>query len=125
MLGIGLWLACLWLSVPVDVPDSYLLRVTATGYCPCVRCTDGDGLTATGRGAWRAGVAVDPDVIPLGSHVDVPGVSVGPNGNGSWLLADDTGRLVRGAAVDVRFVSHREAREFGRRMVVVRVWRKP
>ena len=98
--------------------------MTVTAYCPCSVCTDGDGKTATGRDASKDGVAVDPSVIPLGSHVDVPGVKLGPNGNGSWLLADDTGRLIKGDRLDVRFQSHEQAKKFGRKRIRVRVWTK-
>jgi 3D (Asp-Asp-Asp) domain-containing protein len=93
------------------------MTVVATGYCGCAICCDGDGKTATGRDANLPGVAVDPDIIPLGSRLDVPGY-------GSWRLADDTGRLIKGGRVDLRFPTHAEARAYGKRTIRVRVWTK-
>jgi 3D (Asp-Asp-Asp) domain-containing protein len=44
-------------------------------------------------------IAVDPSVIPLGSHVYVP--AYGGDGRGGWFLAQDTGGAVTGAHIDV------------------------
>lgn len=102
------------------------VTVTCTAYCPCKICcaSHSDGVTASGRNAWLAGVAVDPAVFALGSHLDIPGYDRGPNGNGSWILADDTGRLVVGNVIDVRFKTHEEAVQWGRKTLKVRVWEK-
>jgi 3D (Asp-Asp-Asp) domain-containing protein len=59
--------------------------------------------------------AVDPEVIPLGSILHVPGI-------GS-RIATDTGRLIRGRDLDIHFDSLREMREWGARRVTVRVLR--
>lgn len=55
------------------------LIVIVTAYCPCSTCcgSHANGLTATNRDATRAGVAVDPKVIPLGSRLDIPGYTRG------------------------------------------------
>lgn len=100
--------------------------VLVTAYCPCPACCgpNADGKTATGRNAQTAGVAVDPTVVPLGSHLDVPGYNRGPNGNGSWVKADDTGGAIKGNRIDIRFRTHQEALSWGKRKVRVRVWRK-
>jgi len=100
-----------------------ILEVTA--YDPGACCTNGDGMTATGRDASLDGIAVDPSVIPLGSHLDVPGITQGPNGNGSWLLADDKGGAIKGNKADIRMQTHQEALNWGRRILRVRVWEKP
>jgi len=104
------------------------VTVVATAYCPCEKCCgeNADGLTATGTDAYKAGVAVDPGTFPegfpLGTHFDIPGYNRGPNGNGSWIRADDTGRAIQGTQIDVRFRTHQEAKEWGRRKIKVRVW---
>ena len=64
-------------------------------------CGDGDGLTATGI---PATVAVDPEVIPLGSTVII---------DGQAYLAADTGGAVQGLHVDVAMATHQEADAFG------------
>lgn len=100
------------------------LAVVATGYCPCSICCEdsSDGITSTGRDAYLPGVAVDPDVIKLGSRLDIPGYDRGANNNGSWILADDVGGRIKGSRIDVRFKTHAEAQAYGRRRVVIRVW---
>ena len=102
------------------------LYVEITAYCPKICCCGkfADGKTATGRSAWKAGVAVDPSVIPLGAHIDIPGYNRGPNKNGSWIKADDVGGMIKGYKIDIRFRTHWEARQWGRKWRWVRVWRK-
>ena len=108
-------------------PESYRISVKVTAYCPCGICcgSNADGVTATGRDAALPGVAVDPDVIPMGSRVDIPGYPRGPNNNGSWILVDDTGSAVEGAHIDVRFRSHTEALRWASKhgpKLTIRVW---
>lgn len=95
--------------------------VEATAYCPCAICCGkyANGVTATGRNANTPGVAVDPKVIRLGSRLDIPGYR---RSNGTWILADDTGGAIKGNRIDVRFETHEEARQWGRRRIRVRVW---
>lgn len=83
----------------------------ATAYLP----TDGspEGLTATGIPAHRGIVAVDPDVIPLGTRVYIPGYGLG--------LAADTGGAIVGNKIDLCMESSSEAWRFGRRDVKVYV----
>ena len=78
-------------------------------YCPCEYCCGkkpGDpdyGLTATGTVA-TAGrtIAVDPDVIPLGSEVLI---------NGVIYIAEDTG--VQGKTIDLFVDDHAQAAAMG------------
>lgn len=102
------------------------LILIVSAYCPCSICCgkSADGKTATGRDANLPGVAVDKTVIPLGSRLDIPGYNRGSNGNGSWILADDTGKVIKGFRIDVRFETHKEALEWGRKKLRVRVWKK-
>ena len=53
----------------------YVGECTVTYYCPCEKCCGqwADGLTATGLPAGPGIVAVDPEVIPLGSTVIIDG----------------------------------------------------
>ena len=67
-------------------------------------CGDGDGLTATGIPATPGVVAVDPEVIPLGSTVII---------DGQAYLAADIGGAVKGLHVDVAMATHQEADAFG------------
>lgn len=83
----------------------------ATAYLP----TDGSGhgITATGVRARHGVVAVDPDVIPLGSRVYVPGYGL--------ALAADTGGAINGNSIDLCMENASDAWRFGRRMVKVYV----
>lgn len=82
----------------------YMGICTITAYCPCEECCGrwADGLTATGVPAEPGIVAVDPEIIPLGSTVIV---------DGQQYLAADTG--VTGQWIDICVASHREAEAFG------------
>lgn len=77
--------------------------------------TDGDGygITATGIPAVRGVVAVDPDVIPLGTRLFIPGYGE--------AVAADTGGAIIGNRIDLVMDSYGEAMDFGRRDVTVYV----
>jgi 3D (Asp-Asp-Asp) domain-containing protein len=78
-----------------------------THYCKCTRCCGkNDGITATGTQA-TAGrtIAVDPEVIPLGTEVIIDGQS---------YIAEDTGGAIKGNKIDIFCDSHEEAINRGR-----------
>ena len=81
----------------------------ATAYIPSDG--GGSGITATGMVAQHGVVAVDPDVIPLGSHVFIPGYGV--------AVAGDTGGAIRGNRIDLCMNTYHEAISFGRGVVDV------
>ena len=85
------------------------ISMEASAYLP----TDGNGagITATGAVAQRGIVAVDPDVIPLGTRVYIPGYGT--------AVAADTGGAIRGNKIDLCMESYGEAINFGRRSVEV------
>ena len=90
----------------------YIGECTITAYC-CEAyehiCGTGDGITATGLPVAPGMVAVDPEVIPLGSTVVI---------DGQKYLAADTGGT--GLCVDVAVLTHGEALERGVR--TANVW---
>lgn len=85
----------------------YLGKFKLTAYC-CEPynhiCGSGDGLTALGIDLMPGIVAVDESIIPLGSTVVI---------NGKSYLAADTGGKVKGKHIDIAFLTHNEALEFG------------
>lgn len=91
--------------------------VTVTHYDPCVKCCGKtDGITATGVHVTPYyTVAVDPDVIPLGSDVMVD------YGDGviHYYKAEDTGGGVKGNHIDLCVTEHNEALELGVRYATV------
>lgn len=98
----------------IDASNEYadyadVIDMEATAYLP----TDGDGacITAMGIPATYGIVAVDPNVIPLGSRVYIPGYGE--------ALAADTGGAIYGNRIDLCMEDYYEAMEFGRRYVTV------
>ena len=83
--------------------------MVATAYLP----TDGNGEGITKMGTWaRYGeIAVDPNVIPLGTRVFIPGYGV--------ATAEDTGGDILGNRVDLCMESYDACMAFGRRVVLV------
>ncbi len=59
-------------------------------------------------------IAVDPEIIPLGSIVEIEDMG--------YFLAVDTGGLIKGKIIDVLFDEKHEAIEFGRQKRKVRVY---
>lgn len=76
-----------------------------------------NGYTATGLKAQRGIVAVDPSVIPLGTHLYVPGYG--------QALAADTGGAIVGDRLDLCFDTAGEAIGWGVRDVKVIVEASP
>lgn len=96
-------------------PPRNIMTVTATAYCPCVKCCGkwSDGITASGvKAKANRTVAVDRKVIPLGTHIIY---------NGKEYVAEDTGGAIKGNKIDIYFDSHGEALEFGRQTIEIEV----
>ena len=62
--------------------------------------------TATGTPVRRGVIAVDPSVIPRGTHVFIPGYGE--------AVAEDIGGAIHGYRIDIAFDTHAEALMFGR-----------
>ena len=91
-------------SAAPAVAGARTITVSATGYALA-------GRTATGLSVGWGVAAVDPSVIPLGTHMTIPGYGE--------AVAADTGSAVRGASIDLWFPSLAQARAWGRRTVTV------
>ncbi|MCE5286308.1 MAG: peptidoglycan-binding protein [Pelosinus sp.] len=68
-------------------------------------------VTSSGNLLRKGLVAVDPDVIPLGTRLYIQGYG--------YALADDTGGAIKGNRLDLAFDTHYEAIQFGVRKVKV------
>ena len=77
-----------------------------TAYCDCSECSSGYGRHTQSGTTAEAGrtIAVDPDVISIGSKVEI---------DGQMYVAEDVGSDVVGDHIDIFFDSHSEAEEFG------------
>lgn len=80
------------------------ISVSTTGYAL-------HGRTATGLPVGWGVVAVDPSVIPLGSHLTIPGYGE--------AVAADTGGAVVGSTIDLWFPTVAQANAWGRRVVTI------
>jgi 3D (Asp-Asp-Asp) domain-containing protein len=80
------------------------ITVSATGYAL-------SGRTATGLPVGWGVIAVDPSVIPLGTHMTIPGYGE--------AVAADTGGGVIGATIDLWFPTVAQANAWGRRAVTI------
>lgn len=67
--------------------------------------------TATGTLVRHGVIAADPDFIPLGSRVYIPGYGE--------AIAEDVGGAIIGNRIDVAFDTHEEALEFGRQEIEI------
>jgi 3D (Asp-Asp-Asp) domain-containing protein len=90
---------------------SILEDFQATAYCVT-------GITKSGVPVAPGHVAADPRVIPLGSviYVETPTMS------GVYHVLD-TGKLIKGKIIDIFIPSYQRCKEFGRRMVKIKVLR--
>jgi 3D (Asp-Asp-Asp) domain-containing protein len=102
----------LWPAAPVAKADARQphRRFEATAYSR-------KGKTATGTRPRRGVVAADPRVIPPGSVVDVKGAG---RYSGKYKV-DDTGGGVKGHKIDIYVPNQKNARQFGRKKVEVKV----
>ena len=91
-------------TAPPTAAGARTITVVATGYSL-------DGATATGLPVGWGVAAVDPSVIPLGTHMSVPGYGD--------AVAADTGGSVVGATIDLWFPTVAQANAWGRRTVTV------
>ena len=80
---------------------------TITYYCPCEQCCGkSDGITASGTIATEGRtIAVDPDVIPLGTTVTIEGHD---------YIAEDIGGAIKGLHIDIFTSSHETALQLGK-----------
>lgn len=77
----------------------YLGTYLLTAYCPCLECSEGYGyMTSTGVIASEGTtIAVDPSIIPYGTHLII---------DGHEYIAQDCGGGVNGSHIDIFVESH-------------------
>ena len=101
------------------VPKSRVIMMEVTAYCPCRKCCgpDAHGVTASGRDITHNDgrfVAADTAVLPFHSKIVVPGYATN-----AVVPVLDRGGAIKGNRLDVFFATHKEALEWGRRIVEV------
>ena len=87
-----------------SIPSGRAIYVSASGYS--AYDPGNSKHTSSGTLVRHGVIAVDPDVIPLGTRVFIPGYGE--------AVAEDIGSSIRGHRIDVAFDTHEEALAFGR-----------
>jgi 3D (Asp-Asp-Asp) domain-containing protein len=95
-------------SAETQAPQAYRIKVDAVAYSL-------PGKTALGIPVRKGVVAVDPTLIPLGTRMHVPGYG--------HSIAADVGHAIKGRIIDLWFPTTAKARQWGRRTVVITVYR--
>ena len=99
--------------------EAYEDTFIVTAYCSCKVCCGDYSPEVTGRPSQTASgttpkenhtIAVDPKVIPLGTHVWI---------DGKEYVAEDTGSAIKGNRIDIYFNSHEQALQWGKRSKTV------
>ncbi|MCE5323296.1 G5 domain-containing protein [bacterium] len=92
-----------------------VLKMSASAYDPGPRSCGkwATGRTSCGMKAGYGVVAVDPDVISLGTRLYIEGYG--------HAIAGDVGRSIQGNRIDLGFDTYREAIRFGRKKVNVHI----
>ena len=94
-----------------EVPYVNAITMEASAYLPSDG--GGSGITASGMVATYGVAAVDPDVIPLGTRLYIPGYGE--------AIAADVGGSIEGNMIDLCMEDYGQAMDFGRRDVTVYV----
>ncbi|MFY9556179.1 MAG: 3D domain-containing protein [Blastocatellia bacterium] len=90
-------------------PENQMIDFDATAYCL-------KGRTASGVNTAPGMIAADPRVLPLGTLVHLRAGSY----TGTYKVTDTGGRI-KGRRVDVYVPTHREAIQFGRKRVKIKI----
>lgn len=93
-------------EVEKEVEHEYLGEFTITHYCDCYKCClKEDGITYTGTQATEGRtIAVDPNVIPLGSTVII---------DNKEYIAEDIGGAIKQKRIDIFISDHQRALDLG------------
>ena len=96
-------------------------RWTVTAYCPCRKCTDGDGITASGKRVKSGMIALN--WMAFGTQIEIRKLGV--------FIVEDRGsrrhfgtRKQKRKRLDIYMPSHKAARQFGRQRLWVKVMQK-
>ena len=93
----------------VDLSNARIVTVEAYAYSPQ---DPGMGShTASGTLLRRGVIAVDPNYIPMGTSVYIPGYGT--------AVAEDIGWNIQGNTIDIAFDTHEEAIWFGRQFIEI------
>jgi 3D (Asp-Asp-Asp) domain-containing protein len=107
---------------PAEVAPRYrVIMMEVTAYCPCTKCCgeNAQGITASGKPVTHNEgrfVAADTRVLPFNTKLSIPGYH-----GAAPVPVLDRGGAIKGNKLDVYFDSHDTAKQWGRRMIPVRI----
>ena len=93
----------------VDLSNARIVTVEAYAYSP--QDPGMGSYTASGTLLRRGVIAVDPNYIPMGTSVYIPGYGT--------AVAEDIGWNIQGNTIDIAFDTHEEAIWFGRQFIEI------
>jgi 3D (Asp-Asp-Asp) domain-containing protein len=107
---------------PSSSPGLRQLEMEVTAYCACPRCCgpNARGITASGKHVSHNNgrfVAADTRLLPFGTKLSIPGYH-----GGVEVEVIDRGGAIKGNKLDVYFPTHEQARQWGRRKLLVTVF---
>lgn len=85
----------------------------ASGYSANDPAQGTNNITATGKEIKEGMIAVDTRVIPLGTKIEIKDMGI--------FKAEDTGGKIKGNRIDIYFDTKKEAKEFGRKGVWIKI----
>jgi len=85
----------------------------ATGYSANDPAQGTNNITATGKEIKTGMIAVDTKIIPFGTEIEIKDFGI--------FTAEDTGGKIKGNRIDIYFETKEEAKNFGRKVIWVRV----
>jgi 3D (Asp-Asp-Asp) domain-containing protein len=90
------------------------LRMIVTAYCSCADCCGkSDGITASGTKAHWGTVAA-PRWLPFGTKLKIEGFD-------TVFTVEDRGGAIKGNRLDIWYISHEQAKKFGRKALFVEI----
>lgn len=123
---------------PPENVKPIVVTIEATGYCHCDICCGwrrnwwgrpvyaygpqkgkpkAVGVTASGTRVRPGTIAADTTFYPFGTVMYVPGYGYG--------VVEDRGGAIKGQRIDLYFKTHKQALEWGRQALKVKVWFPP
>ena len=95
------------------------VTMNVSAYCPCAKCCGiyADGITASGHKIAPGDVFVAaPKKYPFGTEMIIEGYA-----GGKAVKVEDVGGAIKGNKLDLFFLKHQQALNWGRKQVNVRV----
>ncbi|MBD7945858.1 LysM peptidoglycan-binding domain-containing protein [Psychrobacillus sp. Sa2BUA9] len=100
-----------------NTSDKVVKEFTVSASAFTAKCNGCTGITSSGINLKKNPdvkvIAVDPDVIPIGTKVHVEGYG--------YAVAGDTGSAIKGNKIDVFFSTTSEAYKWGRKNVTIKI----